>query len=343
MRSIPLSNTIGRLAAAVAILLSLLVGGGTAAAGEDELTVVPFANAPGWITVTYSHSDPPEGIVEYRIKREGGGGITLYSPDGAWTDADLKPDTEYRYQVCAIPEDQDPTCSDWVSERTLPLPGRPANFDPPTITDVDIAPSAITIRWGPVGEYSRLLIRWGDVLWDGRNDQQPEVRSVANGSYTVSNLQPGHTYRFGLKGCSTTLLGSSCGDWSKPVQVTIPPPVLTPPPNKPTLTVTSQTATAVTFEFSVQTGTVTPSQRFLLFANDQLIKEVLPHEFRAVMGGYTASATDPRPPNYGYHVCFKQDQHQVCSDVKLLGAPTIDTTATVGTNDRCRRWPGLCP
>ena len=59
--------------------------GAVAADASEAASINVQANAPGWITVTYSHSGTG-GVQWYRVERRDGGGTNLYSPNGQFTD-----------------------------------------------------------------------------------------------------------------------------------------------------------------------------------------------------------------------------------------------------------------
>lgn len=313
MRRPPLTHTLGRLAAATGILtgLLLLFGTGTAAAEGAVAPIVTLqANGPGWITVNYEHPGT-DGLLWYYPEREDGGGTYTSGSPNQFIDTHLTPDTEYAYRVCAVyEEEEEPLCSDFQRERTLPAPGRPANFDPPTITDIEVAPDAIKVTWGPTGDYTRILVHLSDDL--GHVDQR-EVPNVPNGSYTFPGLRAGALYRVILKGCSFSL-NNGCGGWSPDVFITTPlPPEPSPPPGKPTLTLTGQTATTVSLDFFVKTRVATPGQRFLVYRDGVQIQEVTP---RGALNGYDGSYTDTVQTfvSHRYHVCFEEYAHHVCSN-----------------------------
>lgn len=225
-----------RRTAGKSLVVALLVGGslglGVAVAAEVP-TVTVQANAPGWITVNYYHSGL-NGVVGYFIERqEPNARITSYSPNGQWTDSYLTPSTTYAYRVCAVyPTEKDPVCSTWVQATTLPPPPPPTNMSPPNITDVGVTTDSLTVSWGAIGEYSKILARLEDTA--GHSDQR-DLQSRANAAYTFRGLKADTEYRISLKGCSRTLLGSSCGPWSAAVSIktaAIPTP---PPPPKMTV------------------------------------------------------------------------------------------------------------
>ncbi len=213
----------------VAAALALL---GAASAAETP-TITVQANAPGWITVNYYHSGL-EGVVGYVIQRqEPAAQISSYSPNGQWTDSYLTPSTTYAYRACAYySTENDPVCSPWVHATTMPPPPPPASMDPPIITDVSVTTDSLTVSWGAIGQYSKILARLEFAA--GGSDQR-DLQSRANAAYTFRSLTPDTPYRILLKGCSRTILGSSCGPWSPAVSIktaAIPAP---PPPPKMTV------------------------------------------------------------------------------------------------------------
>jgi hypothetical protein len=226
---------ISAIAAAAALCCS-------AALASETPTITVQANAPGWITVNYYHSGL-NGVVGYAIERqEPAARITSYSPNGQWTDTYLTPSTTYAYRACAYYSNQnEPVCSAWVQATTLPPPPPPTNMSPPNITDVGVTTDSLTVSWGAIGEYSKILARLEDNA--GHSDQR-DLQSRANAAYTFRGLRPDTPYRISLKGCSRTLLGSSCGPWSQAVSIktaAIPTP---PPPPKMTV---EQGADSVTY------------------------------------------------------------------------------------------------
>ena len=152
--------------------------GAIAADASEAPSVKVQANAPGWITVTYNHSGTG-GVQWYQIERQGGGGGTLYSPNGQFTDNHLTPNTPYSYRVCAVYEANDRACSDWVGATTLPDPGKPANYDPPIIIDYQFATDSIKVTWGKTGDYDKILARIED---DRGNNSQRDLPNTPNGS-----------------------------------------------------------------------------------------------------------------------------------------------------------------
>ena len=187
------------------------------------------ANAPGWITVTYSHSGTG-GVQWYRVERRDGGGTNLYSPNGRFTDSHLTPNTQYSYRVCAIYEGDDPACSGWVSAKTLPDPGKPAKYDPPIIIDHQVATDSIKVVKGEAGDYDKILARIED---DRGNNSQRDLPNTPNGSHIFNGLRSGARYKVILKGCGNSLLGSGCGPWSPAIFIaTTAPPREAPPPSK---------------------------------------------------------------------------------------------------------------
>lgn len=328
MHRTSLINTVGRLATVIGILagLLLLLGTGRVSAEERKAPRITaaFSNGPRMITLGWLHQE--EGIYGYAVQVKEAeqwlDGTRLDHTFEQFTLTGLEPETWYILRVCAV---YDPTnrtedeCSEpEVRVQTMPLPGRPANNDPPTIIDYAVTPDAIKVFWGPTGDYTRILVHLSDP--DGNVDQR-EVSNTPNGSHTFEGLRAGVRYRVILKGCSLTLLGISCGSWSPDVFIPTPrTPEEPPPPSKPTLKVTRDTPTTVVLDFSVQTRVVSDVDRFLVFRDGVQVKEVMP---RAGVGGYTGSYPDQTVGHHRYQVCFKQRAEPVCSD-PVSSVPVID-------------------
>lgn len=128
MRCTTLVRTVGRLAAAVAILVGPLlpVGAGTATADGDEKPVIIswYPNAPGMITIEWVHSG--EGVYWFVVEQEEPFAFwpTPHADTRIWSVSGLQPSTTYRYRVCAV-YDFNRVCSDedgvgYASITTLP-------------------------------------------------------------------------------------------------------------------------------------------------------------------------------------------------------------------------------
>ena len=296
---------------------------GALAAGASEAPSINVqANAPGWITVTYSHSGTG-GVQWYRVERRGGGGGNLYSPNGQFTDSHLTPNTQYSYRVCAIYEGGDPACSGWVSAKTLPDPGKPANYDPPIIIDHQVATDSIKVTWGKTGDYDKILARIED---DRGNNSQRDLPSTPNGSHIFNGLRSGARYKVILKGCGNSLLGSGCGPWSPAVFITTAaPPRQAPPPSKPTLTVSAPQSGAVALAFAVKIAVAGGESKFLVYRDRKEIASVNPRSALDGLGG-TYSETVRLWEQHRYQVCFLGGSPtvKVCSDTVPGPAPSIE-------------------
>jgi len=273
----------------------------TGRAGEEPPSVNVQANGPGWITVTYSHSGTG-GVWGYRIERQGGDSVNLHSPNGQWTDSHLQPATYYAYSVCAIYEDGTKACGGPFSARTLPAPGKPFDFDPPTIIDVAVTEKSIKVFWGQTGDYPTILARLTDP--EGPYVDQRKIRNVPNGSQIFGGLRPGVRYRVVLKGYSK--LGSTL-PWSPPRFIwtaTSPAHLPPPPPSKPTLTVKALDPKTVSLNFAVKISWAGCKCRFLVYRDGKQLAEVAPH---SDVGGLRGDYTDEIElweRAHDYRVCF---------------------------------------
>ena len=180
---------------AVAIALLLVAG---AAMANEAPGVAVQANAPGWVTINYTHSGTG-GVIRFYIEREGAGTVfSSVAPSGQLIDTHLEPDTQYAYRACAAYEgEEEPACSSFFPARTQPSNNKPANFDPPLVNDVTIDIAKIAITWGPTGDYTKVLLRLDD---DRGNLGQWEVDTKPGGygSFTFQPLQPNPGYHIVL-------------------------------------------------------------------------------------------------------------------------------------------------
>lgn len=298
--------------ARLAVFLVLAATGSAAAEGEKPF-VEPIGNAPSWITVNYYHSGVGD-VRWYDIYRDNGWVGQMYSPGGQFLDHHLPPDTAFLYHVCAVYEDGDEACSDQVPARTLRTPGAPLNFDPPVITDISATTSTVTVHWGAIGDYPKILVRLED---DRGNHVQLDRRSVANGSQTFDGLRPGAPYWVALKGCAPSLIDSNCGDWSAPASVSTQPlqPVEPLLPTRPTLKVAGTTDTTITLEFFVRILSIS-DQRMVLYRDNARYRELPPE---SALGGWRGTFTEAVDKKSWYRICIEGNAPPVnlCSDEVL--------------------------
>ena len=98
-------------------------------AGGTPSSVVSFPNAPGMVTVTWTHSG--EDAFWFVIELESPGAFWIADAGKrVWSVTGLQASTTYRFRVCAV-HAFDRSCSDWVSVTTLPTPVTPATPPPP--------------------------------------------------------------------------------------------------------------------------------------------------------------------------------------------------------------------
>jgi hypothetical protein len=104
---------------------------------EQPTNVTAFPNAPGMITVHWSHSG--QGVYWFVLEQESPSTFWVAGPDTrVWSVTGLEPNHTYRYRICAV-YDYNRICSDqgggWVSVTTFSPehhPERPAPTPSPT-------------------------------------------------------------------------------------------------------------------------------------------------------------------------------------------------------------------
>jgi hypothetical protein len=94
----------------------------------------------------------------------------------------------------------------------------------PKIRNTLAGADTIRIEWLAEQNYDFYIVRYGEVGLPPDQEPQVDVRtSGKTGSFTADHLRRGVTYHFAVKGCDDHLFsfshGSSCSDWSDPVQV----------------------------------------------------------------------------------------------------------------------------
>lgn len=201
-----------------------------------EVPVITSAvsNSPGWITIAWAHSGAG-GPLSFFLERQNPPltvGPFTNNVD-YHTDMGLQPSTSYSYRVCVVYPGGSLYCSGWVAVQTMP-PEQPSGAYPaPTITVQDVTSNSITIRWTSAANYGRVHILWREKS-EGLN--RPQIRiNQKDGSRSFPNLEPNTPFVFAMQGCNRTLFGSSCSNWSPPVEIwtaalPLPPP---PPPAAP--------------------------------------------------------------------------------------------------------------
>ena len=297
---------------AIAIGLALVP-----ARAAERPTVYVQPNAPGMITINYEHAGD-DGVEYFRIERDGAEIKTAYTPEGQLVDSDLQPSTQYTYRVCAVYPDEE-ACSPDIPVITGPPEQAPANMDPPINIKVEATESSITVSWGSIGEYSRILAR---IEGDNGYVNQVDLEPRAGRAYTFRNLKAGVRHRVSLKGCTKTLLGSSCGPWSEARYATTnSPEEELPPPEDLRLQVLGEpTEYNVTLGFEVRLARKHPDDRFIIYRNNRRIQVVAPADAAPGANITAGSFTDTPTNNFGreldYHACFESvtPPARVCSN-----------------------------
>ena len=216
---------------ALAALLSVLVLSAlraSPAAAEDfpPPDVAATGIAPGAISVGWGWNEFVQGISGFTVERENPYHIWPNVPADQFSlyDGDLKPNTTYRYMVCAYfqTEDGDKACSGWVEGKTTPQEAPPQSQrpTPPRIVAHYAAETWIRIRWEGY-DYDSYFINITGPFGTPKGPQ--ELRTIkydhdgTTGDYTLGGLLPGRTYIIGVQGCTETFFGigdDHCWDWS---------------------------------------------------------------------------------------------------------------------------------
>ena len=220
-------------ACAVLVLALVLAAVGVGPAVADELeapTVVPSSgpetgSLPGWIIVRWGHSG--QGLNEFSVERE--------NPYFRWDnvnaaqrnlpDGGLRPDTTYRYRVCAYfnTEDGEPACSEWQAGKTSPPGSTQQQQRPPRprIVEHHAGHTWVGIKWEAGYDYDSYFINITGPFGTAKGPR--ELRTIHHdddgtwGYQRVDGLLPGRAYGFSVQGCTETIFGlgdDRCWDWA---------------------------------------------------------------------------------------------------------------------------------
>ena len=169
-----------RTTAAGLVTAQLLLLTGTVAA-RDKPVITYIAN-PGNIDIFWEHDH--RGADKYVVRRNLPDITWVYETDAkTHPDRNLTPDTEYKYQVCAV-YGKDEECSGWLAIRTLKSPGAVAEHPKPAPrivrSEAYHEPPSIRIWWEKTGSYDRVIVRWRH---QERKASQADVDTGASGRY----------------------------------------------------------------------------------------------------------------------------------------------------------------
>ncbi len=280
--------------------------------GAAQAAEAPIANAepnaPGWITVSYSHSGGTGEEIRYYIVRKGEEGEPHHPLSwnvGLYTDRFLNPGTTYEYSVCAEYVATGETACTETSAKTLPGAGLPPNYNPPAINHFEASPDAITVHWGDTGDYSMLHVQLSDP--EGHVDQR-QVKNIPNAKWTFVGLRPSVRYRVILQGCSKNLVTpDGCGRWSPDYFIITEVPKTPPPPPPPirftTFTVRGVAPKVVRLDFAVDSRAIYEDQKFLVYRDGKQVTEVLGPS-NDVYQGYWQDFLNTLAEQHNYRVCF---------------------------------------
>jgi len=140
--------------------------------GQEAPRILVQANAPGWVTVSWEHTG--QDVYYFVIERQD----SPYTDNSVFviaqsqnrtdsvTDKNLQANTLYKYHVCAVYA-YSPTCSDWVSVRTLSAPTSSSGGSSGSAPAAALPPLATPeIRATRNQDPRQLLLDWsGDPGW----------------------------------------------------------------------------------------------------------------------------------------------------------------------------------
>jgi hypothetical protein len=177
----------------VAALLTLAVflalsARGTAASGDEvPSNVNAFANAPGWITVTWEHSG--EDIYGFVLEQESPFSyVQLDGDKRIFTVAGLEANRTYRYRLCAV-YNFNRACSDYATATTLPPP--PPVSTPAPATPSQATPKSLTKPMLVAVQHSarEIVLTWE---FPGYADRLTSAKLFRDGQFIYEAVQPGN-------------------------------------------------------------------------------------------------------------------------------------------------------
>lgn len=201
---------------------------------EDPVITSAVSNSPGWITIAWAHSGAGGPLSFYLERQNPPVTIGPFTNNVDFhTDMGLQPSTQYSYRVCVVYPDGSRHCSGWVSVQTMPSEQPSGTTPAPTISVQAVGSDSITIQWRSARNYGRVHI-----LWRKKSEalnREPIRIDQKEGTRSFTNLEPNTPFVFSIQGCNRTLFGSSCSNWSAPVeiwtaasQLPAPPPPVAP-------------------------------------------------------------------------------------------------------------------
>ncbi|MGM8228634.1 fibronectin type III domain-containing protein [Cellvibrio sp. ARAG 10.3] len=192
-------------------LLFLMITNSSSRAEVAPVITAAYSNAPGMAVIAYQHPGS-DGVESFRLDQEGvGTRFTSAHLSDTFTVLGLQPDTSYQFQICAVYSDGSVVeCSETSIRTRKPQETLPAQVAP-EVRYVKSTENSVTVGWGNVGDYKKLLVRVED---ERGNSDQRDVRPVGFEEFTFPNMRPGARYKLLVKGCGDPRY-PSCGPWSK--------------------------------------------------------------------------------------------------------------------------------
>jgi fibronectin type 3 domain-containing protein len=189
--------------------------------------VIAVAVSPELVNVSWSAAADDVGVVGYTVLRDGEQVDTVDGSTLAYADAELQPQTDYRYAIDAFDEAGNHSeLSRTVRVTTL----RRDDVEPPTVpTDLTAeatGPNQVVLVWDPSSDDTAVA---GYSIYRDGAELEPGVDGLTV-TYTDVDVQPSTTYSYTVRAFDAD---GNTSPLSTAAEVTTPPPDDTTPPSAP--------------------------------------------------------------------------------------------------------------